>query len=195
MIIVGISARHVHVSEADFKVLFGEDKSLTKLKDLLQPGEYAACEKVDIKVGEKQIKGVRIIGPFRKQSQVEVSKSDLRTLGCDAPIRTSGNLVGSAPIELVGPNGTVALEEGLIIADRHIHMHSTDAEHFGVEHGQKVIVSVDGEKQTYFGDVTIRVSDNYVLEMHIDTDDANAAFLTKPKHYGQIVSLGVSNIN
>lgn len=174
---VGISNRHVHLSEADVEALFGEGYQLTKLKDLSQPGQYA-CEETVMLVGPKGvIEKVRVLGPPRKQSQVEITLTDSFKLGVKAPLRDSGDLAGSAPITLVGPKGALTLKEGAIVAARHIHMHTSEAEKLNLKDGDKVSVRAKGPRGIIFGDVLVRVSDNYSLEMHVDTDEANAVGL------------------
>lgn len=171
---VGVSARHVHLQKEHVDQLFGKGYVLTKYRDISQPGQYACNEKVTIKGPKGEIKNVRVLGPVRRQSQVEVSRTDSWTLGISPPVRSSGDIAGSAPITMIGPKGVVHLSEGCIIADRHIHMSPQDAVQFGVTNGQKVAVQVDGEKGGIMNNVRIRVSERYALDMHIDTDDANA---------------------
>lgn len=171
---VSVSARHVHLQQEHVNQLFGEGYTLTKLKDISQPGQFACNEQVTIEGPKGQIEKVRILGPLRSQTQVEIARTDARKLGLTPPVRNSGNLAGSSPISIIGPKGKVVLQEGCIIADRHIHMTTKDAAQFGVRDKQKVSVLVDGEKAGIMGQVMIRVSDNYALDMHIDTDDANA---------------------
>lgn len=172
---VGVSARHVHLTREHVEILFGPGHELTKKKDLMG-GQFAAEECVTI-VGIKlrAIENVRVLGPCRKQSQVEVSATDAIRLGVKAPIRESGKLAGSAPIAIVGPKGAVYLKEGCIIAMRHIHMSPQDAEAAGVKNGDIVQVRCDNERATVFDQVLIRVDKSFTLEMHIDTDEANAA--------------------
>lgn len=172
---IGVSARHVHLTQTDVEALFGKGYTLTKKKELMG-GQWAANETVTI-VGLKlrAIENVRVLGPVRKQSQVEISATDAVKLGIKAPIRESGNLKGSAPIAVVGPKGVVYLNEGCIIAKRHIHMAPADAEKAGVRDGDIVSVSVDNERGTIFNNVQIRVDESFTLEMHIDTDEANAS--------------------
>ena len=185
--IVETSARHVHLAEADFKVLFGENATLTKKKDLSQPGQYACEERVTVKGTKKDLPGVSILGPFRKDAQVEVSATDCRTLGVKPVIRESGDIKGSAPITLVGPAGQVELSEGCIVAKRHIHMTTKDAEELGVTNGQIVQMEVNtAERSLIFGDVVVRVRDDFALAAHIDTDESNAAGCTGTV-YGKIV--------
>lgn len=172
---VGVSARHVHLTQEDVETLFGPGHTLHKKKELMG-GQFAAEECVTI-VGLKlrAIENVRVLGPCRKKSQVEISATDALKLGVKAPIRESGNIAGSAPIALVGPRGAIYMKEGCIIAKRHIHMSSKDAEAAGVKDGDVVSVRADNERGTIFNHVQIRVDDSFTLEMHIDTDEANAA--------------------
>ncbi|HHV32656.1 MAG: phosphate propanoyltransferase [Ruminococcaceae bacterium] len=171
---VGVSARHVHLSRKDMDTLFGPGSELTPIKPLMG-GQYAAKEQVTI-IGPslRSIERVRVLGPLRKQSQVEISATDSFVLKVKPPVRPSGDLKGSAGITIVGPKGVVKLEEGCIIANRHIHMSPEDAKRFGVKDGDYVNTLAEGERRTMLYGVQIRVSPEYTLEMHIDTDDANA---------------------
>lgn len=175
---VGISNRHIHLSEEHVEVLFGKGYKLTPFKDLSQPGQYACKEQLTI-VGPslKPIEKVRVLGPVRSASQVEISRTDAYTLKVNAPVRESGKISGSAPITVIGPKGTVTLNEGCIIANRHIHMSLADGEKFGVKDNDYVDVDAFGERRTRFFDVQVRVHKDFRLEMHLDTDDANAAGL------------------
>ena len=185
--IVETSARHVHLSEADFKVLFGENATLTKKKDLSQPGQYACEERVTVKGTKKDLPGVSILGPFRKESQVELSATDARSIGLGIAIRESGVLDGTPGCTLVGPCGEVTLEKGVIVAKRHIHATVADAEELGVKDKDIVCVKVNTpERSLVFGDVVVRVNDSYALAMHIDTDESNAAGMV-PGVMGEIV--------
>ena len=172
---IGVSARHIHLTQEHVEVLFGKGYQLTKKKELMG-GQFASNETVTI-VGIKlrAIENVRVLGPVRKQTQVEISATDAIKLGVKAPIRESGNVAGSAPIAVVGPKGALYLKEGCIIAMRHIHMSPRDAMAAGVHDGDIVSVKADNERGTIFNHVKIRVDDSFTLEMHIDTDDANAA--------------------
>lgn len=172
---IGVSARHIHLTQADVETLFGKGYELTKKKDLMG-GQFASNEVVTI-VGLKlrAIENVRILGPVRKASQVEISATDAVKLGIKVPVRESGNIAGSAPIAVVGPKGVIYLKEGCIIAKRHIHMSPADAEKAGVKNGDIVSVKVENERTTTFNNVLIRVDPSFTLEMHIDTDEANAA--------------------
>ena len=174
---VGISNRHVHLSAHDLEILFGRDARLTKFKDLSQPGQFACQEKVTLVGPKGVIENVRILGPTRKNTQVEISVSDCFKLGIKAPIRDSGDLAESAGLTLVGPAGSVTIKEGGIIAARHIHMHPQDAERFGVKDGDRVDVECYGPRGVVFCEVLVRVNENYKLEMHVDMDEANAASL------------------
>jgi len=173
---VGISNRHIHLSREHVEVLFGKGYELTKLKDLSQPGQYACKEQLTI-VGPsmRAIEGVRVLGPERKKSQVEISRTDSFVLKVKPPVRESGDIAGSAPVTIIGPKGIVTLSEGCIIANRHIHMSLDEGERFGVRDGEYVDVELNGERRSLFYDVQIRVHKDFRLEMHIDTDDANAA--------------------
>lgn len=172
---VGVSARHIHLTQEHVEALFGEGYRLTKKKDLMG-GQYACNETVTV-VGLKlrAIENVRVLGPVRKASQLEISATDAMKLGVGAPIRESGNVAGSAPIAVVGPKGVLYLNEGCIIAMRHIHMSPADAAAAGVKDGDIVSVKADNERGTVFNQVKIRVDKSFTLEMHIDTDEANAS--------------------
>jgi putative phosphotransacetylase len=174
--IVETSARHIHLTNDDIKILFGEDAVLHNKKDLSQPGQFACEEKVQL-VGPKSSLMVSVLGPARKATQVELSFTDARTLGLKSvPVRESADIAGTPGLKLVGPAGEIELAEGVIIAKRHIHMTPEDAEAFGVENGQIVNVKIDSEgRKTIYGDVVVRVSSSYALAMHIDTDESNAA--------------------
>ena len=173
---IAISARHLHLTEEAVEVLFGEGAQLTVRAPISQPGQFACNEKVDLVGPKRTIKGVRVIGPTRPACQVEVSRTDEYTLGIDAPIRNSGDVRNSPGIKLIGPAGELTLKEGLICARRHIHMDPASAEAFGVSDKDVVEVAVNSSgRDLVFGDVLVRVSPKYVLEMHIDTDEANAA--------------------
>ena len=172
---IGVSARHVHLTQEHVETLFGKGYQLTKKKELMG-GQFAANECVTIVwLKLRAIENVRVLGPVRKQSQVEISATDAIKLGIKAPVRESGKLTGSAPIAVVGPKGVLYQEEGCIIAKRHIHMSPADAAAAGVHDGDIVSVKADNERGTIFNEVLIRVNESFTLEMHIDTDEANAA--------------------
>ena len=185
-ILVETSARHVHVTQETLEALFGKGAELTVRAYLSQPGQFVSNQRIDLvgyklnkATGEKvetRLKGVSILGPVRKADQVEISLTDARTLGVNAPVRESGDTAGSAPCKLVGPAGEVEIPEGVIVAKRHIHMTTADAKEFGVENGQivKLEVNTNG-RSLIFGDVVVRVRDDFALACHIDTDESNAA--------------------
>jgi len=174
---VGVSNRHVHLSQEHLEQLFGPGYELTYWKDLGQPGQYA-CKEVVTVVGPKGvIENVRVIGPVRKQTQVEISRSDTFKLGIKAPIRESGDLEGSPGCVLVGPKGMVSLDSGVIIAARHIHMTPPIASQYGLRDKDVVSVVVEGERGVVFNNVIVRVSKNAALEFHVDIDEGNAAVL------------------
>lgn len=170
----GVSARHVHVSREDMDVLFGVGSQLSLFKTISQPGQFAANEKITLIGPKGTLENVRILGPFRKETQVELAVSDARKLGVNPPIRESGNVKDSPGITLVGPKGSVDLQQGCIIAERHIHMTPADAKAYGVSDAQKVSVRVEGNKGGVMEHVSIKVREDFALEMHIDTDDSNA---------------------
>ena len=185
--LIEVSARHVHVTTEDLETLFGKGYQLTPKKDLSQPGQYAAAERVDLVGPRSTLKNVSILGPVRQASQVEVSMSDARTLGLNPSIRESGNIDGTIGVQLVGPAGSVTLDKGLIVAKRHVHLTPEAAEAQGVVNGQVVEIKVHTDDRSMtFGDVVIRVSEKFAPAMHIDTDEANAAGITSTA-WGEIV--------
>jgi putative phosphotransacetylase len=171
---VGVSARHIHLTQEDVEKLFGAGYQLTQKKELMG-GQFAANEQCTI-VGLKlrAIENVRILGPVRSKSQVEISATDARTLGVNAPVRQSGDTAGSAPIALVGPKGAIYLDEGCIVAARHIHLCPEDASAAGLKDGDFVSVKMGNERGAVMDQVKIRVDKSFTTEMHIDTDEANA---------------------
>ncbi len=185
--LVETSARHVHLSEEDFKVLFGEDASLTIKKELSQPGQYACEERVTIVGPKKELPGVSILGPFRPLSQVELSATDARSIGLGIAIRESGDLAGTPGCIIRGPKGEVELLHGVIVAKRHIHATPEDAKELGVEDKEVVSVKINSNgRSLIFGDVVVRVSPKFALAMHIDTDESNAGYVA-PGTMGEIV--------
>lgn len=187
-VLIETSARHVHVSRRVLDILFGEGYELTSKKDLSQPGQFACEERVQVIGPKNSFPAVSILGPVRPESQVELSAGDARTIGVKAPIRESGDLKGSAGCKLVGPKGEVELNDGVIIAKRHIHMTPEDAEKYQLEDKQIVSVKVDtAERSLIFGDVVVRVSPKFSLAMHIDTDESNAACCV-PGMMGEILA-------
>jgi putative phosphotransacetylase len=190
---MAVSARHCHLSQGDLEVLFGKGFELTKKADLSQPGQFAANETVIIAGPRGSIENVRILGPARSLTQVEVSKTDSIKLGVKPPVRESGNIKDSASITLIGPKGSLFIKEGLIIAQAHIHMTPEDAETFGVANGEYVRMKAEGERPISFERVLIRVSARYKLEMHIDTDEANAGFISSG-HMGSLEKIRANSV-
>ena len=186
-VLVETSARHVHVTQEVLETLFGAGYALTKKKDLSQPGQFASNERVDVVGPKKTLANVSILGPVRPETQVELSLTDARSIGVNAPVRESGDIAGSGACKLVGPCGEVEIAEGVIAAKRHIHMTTADAAAMGLADKQVVSVEIpsDGRALT-FGDVVVRVSDKYALAMHIDTDESNAACVA-PGTMGKII--------
>lgn len=182
------SGRHVHLSQEDLDRLFGPGYELTKMKDLSQPGQYAAQERVTLLGPKGVFRNVVILGPVRKESQVEVSATDCLQLGIQAPVRESGDIEGTPGIVLVNGNSTVSLDKGLIVAKRHIHMTPEDAELLGVSNHEIVQVRAEGQRSLIFDDVVVRVSPKFATYMHIDYDEANAAGFVKGMR-GRIVKI------
>ena len=186
-VLVETSARHVHVSREALDVLFGEGYELTHKKDLSQPGQYACEERVAVVGSKSSFPAVSILGPVRPATQVELSLTDARSIGVNAPIRESGDTAESGCCKLVGPKGEVELKDGVIVAKRHIHMTTADAAELQVADKDVVNVKIESEgRSLVFGDVVVRVNDNFGLAMHIDTDEANAA-LCAPGTMGVIL--------
>lgn len=176
---IEISARHVHLTQQNLEQLFGEGYQLTPEKELSQPGQYASTDAITIVGPKRQIENVRVLGPCRNFTQIEISKTDSYSLGITAPVRLSGKIIGSGAIKLIGPKGEVELKEGAIVAKRHIHMNPTQAQKLGVTNGQNVKVAVEGPRAIVFDQVEVRVDENFDLSMHLDTDEANAAGVEK----------------
>lgn len=172
---IALSNRHMHLSKEHIEILFGESYELTHFKDLSQPGQFACQEKVDIIGLKGSLKGVRVLGPARKSTQIEVSYADARVLGLEAPVRQSGDIKGSPGAKLIGPKGEVELDEGIIIASRHIHMSLKDAEKFDVKDMEIVNVETEGERAVVFKNVLVRAHEDFALEMHVDLEEGNAA--------------------
>lgn len=185
-ILIETSARHIHLTDKAVEILFGAGHSLTKKKDLSQPGQFACEEKVEV-VGPKGTLKMSVLGPTRPESQIELSFTDARTLGVTAPIRESGDVDGTPGILLRGPAGELALENGVIIAKRHIHLTPEDAEQFGVSDKEIVQVRINGTgRSIVLDDVVVRVKSSFAAAMHIDTDECNAAAAFGTV-YGEIV--------
>lgn len=175
-VLVETSARHVHLTREALEILFGEGYELTPKKWLSQPGEFASTSRVDVVGSRKTLAGVSVLGPVRRVNQVELSLTDARSIGVEAPVRESGNVAGSGACRLVGPKGEIELTEGVIAAKRHIHMNPAEAAEAGVQDKQVVSVRVNTNGRSLtFDDVVVRVSDRFALAMHIDTDESNAA--------------------
>ena len=172
-VLLGVSNRHVHLTEETYKKLFNEEK-LEVVKELRQPGQFASNKFVTLKNEGREIKHVRVLGPLRKYNQVEISKTDSYALKVNPPVRDSGDIKGSAAITLVNEDKEVYLEEGCIIANRHIHINPNEAKEYGLEGIEKVKIKVEGEKAGVLDNVHIRVDENFKFELHLDTDDGNA---------------------
>ena len=175
-VMIETSARHVHVNEDDLALLFGKGYVLYSRKDLSQPGEFASDERVTLVGPKRELPNVAILGPTRGATQVEISLTDARRIGVDAPVRESGDIEGSAPIKIVGPEGEIELAQGCIVAKRHVHLDTETAEKYGIQNGQIVKVACGAQgRKLIFDDVVARVSNKFAAAMHIDTDESNAA--------------------
>lgn len=187
--IVETSARHVHLTQEHLEALFGKGATLTHKKDLSQPGQFACEERVTIVGPKRELAGVSILGPVRPATQVELSATDARSIGVDAPIRESGDIAGSGACKIVGPKGEIEISEGVIVAKRHIHLTPADAEELGVKDKEIVWVKLDTEgRKAIFGDVVVRVSEKFARAMHIDTDESNAVSAPRSLE-GEIVKI------
>ncbi|MBI4778987.1 phosphate propanoyltransferase [Candidatus Falkowbacteria bacterium] len=184
---IEISARHVHLSKPDLEKLFGPGFELSKYKDLSQTGQFAAEEKVKLIGPGGELDGVRILGPCRKETQVEISETEARALGLNPPVRDSGNLSDTPGIKIVGPKGNVVLKQGVILALRHIHIDPASAAKFEVKNYDRVKVDTSGDRDLMFENVLVRVDPSFKLAMHIDTDEANAAGIDKDNCRGEII--------
>ena len=186
-VLVETSARHVHLTREALEILFGEGYELTPKKWLSQPGEFASTSRVDVVGSRKTLAGVSVLGPVRRVNQVELSLTDARSIGVEAPVRESGNVAGSGACRLVGPKGEIELTEGVIAAKRHIHMTPAEAAEVGVQDKQVVSVRVNTNGRSLtFDDVVVRVSERFALAMHIDTDESNACAVA-PGAMGEIL--------
>lgn len=186
-ILVETSARHVHLTEEHFKILFGEDATLTFKKELSQPGQFAAEERVEVVGPKKSQPGVAILGPYRNKTQVEISATDARSLGFDVVVRESGDIKGTPGCKIRGPKGEIEISEGVIVAKRHIHLDPKTANEMGLADKEVVQVEINTENRSLiFGDVVIRVREDFAPAMHIDTDEANAGGIV-PNSYGYII--------
>ncbi|MBI3550254.1 MAG: phosphate propanoyltransferase [Elusimicrobia bacterium] len=184
---IGVSNRHAHLSQDHWDVLFGKDTQPRKFRAVKQPGFWAAYETIKIEGPKGEVNNIRLVAPHRPKTQIEISKTDASVLGLRPPVRDSGQLDGSAPVRIIGPKGTIEIKEGLIIARRHIHFHPLEAQAMGVKDGEVVRVraGTGGPRALIFEDVLIRVSDKFSLELHLDTDEANAAWVKS----GDIVNI------
>ncbi|MFD0711353.1 phosphate propanoyltransferase [Paenibacillus sp. GCM10027626] len=172
---VGVSARHIHLSQQHVEQLFGAGAALTEMKPLSQPGQFAANETVEVIGPKGSFPKVRILGPARKRTQLEISRTDAFAIGVNPPVRESGDIAGTPGITIKGPAGEVTLDEGVIVAARHIHFHTDDANKWGIADKQKLKVRLSGERGLILDNVIARVSPEFAMDMHIDTDEANAA--------------------
>ncbi|MGN0591223.1 PduL/EutD family phosphate acyltransferase [Ruminococcus sp.] len=187
--IVETSARHVHLTQEHLEALFGQGATLTHKKDLSQPGQFACEERVTIVGPKRELAGVSILGPVRPATQVELSATDARSIGVEAPIRESGDIAGSGACKIIGPKGEVEINEGVIVAKRHIHLTPADAEELGVQDKDIVWVKLDTEgRKAILGDVVVRVSEKFARAMHIDTDESNAVSAPRTLE-GEIVKI------
>ena len=183
---IGVSNRHVHLTKEHLNILFGEGYELEKKNDLNQPGQYASNAFVTIKTDKDEINNVRVLGPVRSYTQVEISKTDAYKLGLNPPVRNSGDIKGSESITIIGPNGSIDISEGCIIAARHIHILPSQAKSYGLENREKVNVKLNGEKGGVITNVYLKISNDAFFELHLDTDDANA-HLIKNGDIGEII--------
>ena len=183
---IGVSNRHVHLTQNHLNILFGEGYELNKKADLTQPGQYASTTVVTLKTNKSEIKNVRVLGPVRNYTQVEISKTDAYKLGLNPPVRNSGDLIGSSPITIVGSKGSVDIKEGCIIASRHIHLTPKQMQMYGLNDVKTVNVKLEGEKGGIITNVYLKTSDEAFFELHLDTDDANA-HLIKNGDIGEII--------
>ncbi len=184
---VEVSARHIHLTAAHLAKLFGKDYKLTSIKPLSQPGEFASAAVLDIQTKKNTLKGVRVLGPVRSYSQVEISRTDSYFLGLSPVIRESGDIKDTPGITLIGPNGTVKLKEGVVLAYRHIHCSTERAKGLGIKHGQFVKAKIGGPRAVIFENVMFKVADNYDWHLHLDVDEGNAAGI-EPGMSAEIIS-------
>ena len=172
---IGLSNKHLHLSQEHIEALFGKGHELTPTKDLVQPGQFACEEKVDIVGPKKTLTGIRVLGPARKETQVELALTDARTIGIKAPVRESGKLEGTPGCKLVGPCGEVELDHGVIAALRHVHLSAAQAEEAGVKDKDVISIKIGGERGLVFDNVLVRAGEGHERDLHLDTDEGNAA--------------------
>ena len=183
---VEVSARHVHLCQADLEKLFGAGYQLKDVKNLSQEGEFAAEEKITLVGPKKQIE-MRVVGPVRQATQVELAYTDAFSLGIEAPLRVSGDVAGSGGAKLIGPAGEVDLKEGVIVAKRHLHINQKEADELGLKIDDLVKVAVTGERGLIFENIVVRIKPNFHMSVHIDTDEANASGLGKVCGFGELI--------
>ncbi|MFH1575790.1 MAG: phosphate propanoyltransferase [Candidatus Nealsonbacteria bacterium] len=183
---VEVSARHIHLCKKDLDILFGKGYCLTQKKALTQPGEFATQETLTARFKDKEISQIRVISPLRPQTQLEISTTDAYHLGIPVIIRLSGDLKGTSGILLVGPKGEVAIQEGVIIAKRHLHVSKKEAEKLGIANKKEVSVKVEGTRSLTFHNIKVRIGENYKLSAHLDTDEGNAAGINS-KTFGELI--------
>ncbi len=172
---IGLSNKHLHLQKEHIEILFGKGHELTPTKPLVQPGQFACEEKVDIVGPKKTLKGIRVLGPARAETQVELAMTDARTIGVKAPVRESGKLEGTPGCKIVGPCGEVEIDHGVIVALRHVHLSPSQAEEAGVKDKDIVSIKIEGERGLVFNNVLVRSGDAHEREVHLDTDEGNAA--------------------
>lgn len=188
---IEISARHCHLSKQDMERLFGKSYQLKPVKALSQPGQFIAQETIDIKTPDGCINSVRILGPARGKTQVEISRTDARRLNIHPPVRQSGSIKKSAGVELIGPNGKIKIKEGVIVAERHIHCDMATAKKLGLKNNQRISVKTNGVRSLTFNNVVVRIHKDFSLALHIDTDEANASLnfdREKETEYGLLIT-------
>lgn len=184
---VEVSNRHVHLSKEHINILFGEGYELSKHRDLSQQGQFSAHEKVVLINKDKKLENVRVLGPPRIQTQIEISRTDSIYLDLNAPLKMSGDLEGSAGITVLGPKGSIELDKGVIIPHRHLHLSDIEAEKIGLRDGQLVNIKISGGKETIFSNVIVRAGPEHRLSFHIDYDEGNACFF-KEGIFGELIS-------
>lgn len=172
---IGLSNKHLHLKQEDIEILFGKGHELTPTKDLVQPGQFACEEKVDIVGPKATLKGIRVLGPARPETQVELAMTDARAIGIKAPVRESGKLEGTPGCKLIGPCGEIELDHGVMVALRHVHLNPQQAEEAGLKDKDVVSIKIEGERGLVFDNVLVRAGDKHEREIHLDTDEGNAA--------------------
>lgn len=185
---IEVSARHCHISKEHLAILFGSDAELTEYKPLSQTGQFAANERITVQTDKGKIEGIRILGPARSKTQIEVSRTDARKLKIAVPTRHSGNTEGTPGALLIGPAGEVSIDQGIIVAQRHIHCDTATAEANNLQDGQIVSVRTGGDRSVIFENVLLRVRDDFTLAMHIDTDEGNASMPDGVCGFGEILA-------